>query len=156
MKRLAFDDLAALTRQAEASPRHRMNSNLHEDLNDPIQRLAIAMEPATYIRPHHHRRTWELLTALKGRFIVLEFDDAGTVIHRAVLGEDTSVTETPVGGWHAVLSLDPGAVIFEVKYGPYAPFVEEDFASWSPQPDTAEASDLMAWMATAQVGQRWR
>ncbi len=28
-----------------------MNHNLHQELADPIQRLAIAMEPGTYIRP---------------------------------------------------------------------------------------------------------
>jgi cupin fold WbuC family metalloprotein len=156
MKQLDYADLDLLARQAEASPRKRMNRNLHEDLADPIQRLAIAMEPDTYIRPHRHDGTWELLTALRGRFVVLHFDDAGSVIGRAVLGETTSVIETPVGGCHAVLSLDPGAVIFEVKRGPYAPFSEKDFAAWSPPADSAESSDLMAWYATAAVGQRWR
>ena len=37
------------------------------------------MEPDTCIRPHRHPRTWELLTALRGRFVVLHFDDSGTV-----------------------------------------------------------------------------
>ena len=64
-----------------------MNHNLHQELADPIQRLAIAMEPGTYIRPHRHLQTWELLTSLQGRFVVLNFDDEGTVIARAVLGK---------------------------------------------------------------------
>jgi len=155
MKELSYADLDALTRQAEASPRKRMNHNLHEDLADPIQRLAIAMEPDTYIRPHHHRHSWELLTALRGRFVVLHFDAAGTVIGRSVLGEDAAVVETPLGGWHAVLSLDPGAVIFEIKHGPYAPFSENDFAPWSPTADSEASKDLIAWYAGAAIGQRW-
>ncbi len=114
------------------------------------------MEPGTYIRPHRHLQTWELLTSLQGRFVVLNFDDEGTVIARAVLGETTSVLETPVASWHAVLSLDPGAVIFEVKHGPYAPFREEDFAPWSPAvDDVAGQLALMAWYRHAEVGQRW-
>ena len=156
MKLFDHADLDALTRQAEKSPRRRMNFNFHEDLADPIQRLAIAMEPDTYIRPHHHRHSWELLTALRGRFVVLQFDAEGIVTHRAVLGESASVVETPVDGWHAVLSLDPGAVIFEVKRGPYAPFGENDFAPWSPAADDAGSRELLAWYATAAVGQRWR
>lgn len=37
-----------------------MNHNLHNELADPIQRLAIAMEPATYIRPLRHQAAWLL------------------------------------------------------------------------------------------------
>lgn len=155
MKQLSYAQLAALSQQAKDSPRRRMNHNLHTELSDPIQRLAIAMEPDTYIRPHYHRHSWELLTALRGRFVVLNFDAAGVVIERTVLGEDASIIETPLAGWHAVLSLDPGAVIFEVKHGPYAPFSENDFAPWSPPADTTASRRLMAWYATATVGQRW-
>lgn len=155
MKKLSFSQLADLSDQARQSPRMRMNHNIHTDLSDSIQRLAIAMEPETYIRPHRHMQTFEMLTALKGRFIVLIFDDEGVVVDRMVLGETESVIETPVGGWHAVQSLDKDAVIFEVKYGPYMPAKEEDFAPWSPKPEDEQYKDLMAWYHQAQIGDRW-
>lgn len=155
MKTVSIDDLSSLSSQAEQSPRKRMNHNLHSDLSDPIQRLAIAMEPDTYIRPHRHLKTWEILIPLRGRFIVLTFDDDGVVIDRAVLGEGASVVEIPVATWHAVLSLDTDGVIFEVKHGPYAPFKEEDFASWSPSADDDAHKELMLWFRAAEVGQRW-
>lgn len=155
MNKLSFDRLSALSAEAQQSPRKRMNHNVHQELTDPIQRLAIAMEPETYIRPHRHTQTWELLTSLRGRFVVLNFDDSGMVIQRAVLGEGESLIETPIGGWHAVLSLDTGAVIFEVKHGPYIPFKEEDFASWAPAADDEKYKALMAWYRHAEVGQRW-
>ena len=104
MKTLSYDKLCQLSREALASPRLRMNSNFHPQLSDPIQRLAIAMEPGTYIRPHRHSATWELLSPLRGRFVVLTLDDAGQVSQRAVLGEDISAVEIPQAGWHAVLS----------------------------------------------------
>ena len=151
MKKLTTDDLASLSRQASLSPRLRANSNLHQELTDPIQRLAIAMEPDTLILPHRHLHTWEVLTALRGRFTVLVFDDAGRVVARAELGVDTSVVEIPAGGWHAVLSRDAGAVIFEVKHGPYAPVVAEDIAAWNKGHPAAE---LNAWYAVAQVGDK--
>jgi cupin fold WbuC family metalloprotein len=156
MNKLSFDHLSSLSIDAQQSPRKRMNHNMHTDLADPIQRLAIAMEPETYIRPHRHMQTWELLTALRGRFVVLTFDDAGVVIDRAILGEGVSVTETPVAGWHAVLSLDTGAVIFEVKHGPYAPFKEEDFAPWSPTADDDDHKALMNWYRDADIGMSYR
>ncbi|MEY7168409.1 WbuC family cupin fold metalloprotein, partial [Enterobacter hormaechei] len=37
------------------------------------------MEPGTYVRPHRHPHTFELLLPLRGRFVVLNFDDRGTV-----------------------------------------------------------------------------
>ncbi len=149
MKKLAFPDLARLSQNARQSPRLRANANLHEELTDPIQRLAIAMEPDTLILPHRHPHTWEVLTALRGRFTVLVFNDAGRVIERAVLGEDAGVVEIPAGGWHAVLSRDTGGVIFEVKHGPYAAIADVDVAVWA---RGRTAAELNAWYALAQVG----
>ena len=54
-----------------------------------------------------------------------------------------------------MLSLDPGAVIFEVKHGPDHPIAEADYAPWSPAAGKPQAAALVAWYATAQVGERW-
>ena len=150
MKKLTANDLTTLGQQARQSPRLRANSNLHIELSDPIQRLAIAMEPDTLILPHRHPHTWEVLTPLRGRFTVLLFDGAGKVTERAELGEDCSVVEIPAGGWHAVLSRDSGAVIFEVKHGPYAPVAEADVAAWS---RGCTGHELNAWYGKARVGE---
>lgn len=150
MKQLDIHLLDSLSLQAQQSPRLRANHNLHEALSDPIQRLAIAMEPGTVVQPHRHPHTWELLYPLRGRFVVLHFDEAGAVTGRAVLGEDCRVLETPAGQWHAVLSLDEGGVIFEVKHGPYAPVSGADFAPWALRDEAA----LLAWYANARVGDR--
>lgn len=155
MKQITFADLKTLAAQAQQSPRLRANRNLHTELTDPIQRLAIAMEPGTYVRAQRHPHTWELLSALSGRFVVLNFDEEGTVIERTVLGEDCMVLEIPAGCWHAVLSLDVGGVIFEVKHGPYMPVAEEDFTSWSGAEGGPLAATLMQWYLTAQIGQRF-
>lgn len=77
MNKLTFVQLTELSHRAKHDSRRRMNHNLHPELADPIQRLAIAMEPETYVRPHRHAQTWELLTALRGRFLVLTFDAEG-------------------------------------------------------------------------------
>ena len=155
MNKLTFTQLTELSHQAQHDSRRRMNHNLHPELADPIQRLAIAMEPETYVRPHRHAQTWELLTALRGRFLVLTFDAEGDVRDRCVLGEEVSVVETGKGVWHAVLSLDAGGVIFEVKHGPYAPFQAQDLAPWSPMAEEAGHQSLMDWYRTANIGERW-
>ncbi|MEW9899638.1 WbuC family cupin fold metalloprotein [Chitinivorax sp. PXF-14] len=154
MKTIDTALLDTLAQQAQQSPRRRANHNLHTELADPIQRLAIAMEPDTYVRPHRHPHTWELLYSLRGRFLVLHFDEQGTVTGRAILGDGTAVLETPAGTWHAVLSLDEGGVIFEVKHGPYQAITDADFAAWSPAAGDA-ADELMDWYAAARIGERF-
>lgn len=149
MKQLTEEILDELSLQAKNSPRRRTNYNLHEDLNDPIQRLAIAMEPDTSVLPHRHPHTWELLYPLRGRFIVLHFDETGMVIDRAVLGEDSQLVENPAGRWHAVLSLDTGGIIFEVKHGPYTPQVEADVMQ-----QNSYSTNLNDWYASARIGDR--
>jgi cupin fold WbuC family metalloprotein len=144
--------LDALSRQAKQSQRLRANHNLHEELSDPVQRLAIAMEPDTYVQPHRHPQTWELLAALRGRFVVLLFDAAGGVTDRIVLGEECRMIEFPANTWHAVLSLDAGGVIFEVKRGPYVQLTDRDFAPWVS--GDADPAQMNAWYATAKAGDR--
>lgn len=149
MKQLTDAALDALSRSAQQSPRRRANHNLHGDLADPVQRLAVAMEPDTLVLPHRHPHTWELLIPLRGRFVVLHFDHQGKVTQRAVLGEGCAALENPADVWHAVLSLDRGGVIFEVKQGPYRPVADADQAAWAAG---REAAELNAWYAVAGVG----
>lgn len=108
--------------------------------------------PGTYVRPHRHPHTFELLLPLRGRFVVLNFDDRGTVTHRAILGETCTVLEMAAGTWHAVLSLDTGGIIFEVKHGGYQPVAADDYAHWAPAEGEPGTTELMAWYAQAQVG----
>ncbi|MBW7565061.1 WbuC family cupin fold metalloprotein [Chromobacterium subtsugae] len=46
--------------------RLRAHHNLHEQLEDGIQRLAIAMAPDTYVRPHRRPGSPELLIMRSG------------------------------------------------------------------------------------------
>ncbi|HCP6370902.1 TPA: hypothetical protein OU290_004554, partial [Escherichia coli] len=56
------------------------------------------------------------------------------------------------GTWHAVLSLDTGGIIFEVKHGGYQPVAADDYAHWAPAEGEPGTTELMAWYAQAQVG----
>jgi cupin fold WbuC family metalloprotein len=156
MKTISQTSLDALVQEARQSPRRRANLNLHDTLDDSVQRLAIAMEPDTVVFPHRHPQTFELLYPLRGRFLVLHFDESGKVTQRAVLGDDCAVIENPVDTWHAVLSLDSGGVIFEVKQGPYVPVGEADTAPWSRTAYAVEAKKLLDWYGRAQVGERYQ
>lgn len=43
MKQITFSELQQQSEQAAISPRLRAHRNLHPELSDPVQRLAIAM-----------------------------------------------------------------------------------------------------------------
>lgn len=152
MKQITLQDLQQQSEAAATSPRLRAHRNFHPELSDPVQRLAIAMEPGTYVRPHRHPHTFELLLPLRGRFLVLNFNDEGIVTRRVVLGETCMALEMEAGTWHAVLSLDPGGVIFEVKHGGYQPVAGHDFAGWAPAEGEAGTAELMAWYKQVQPG----
>lgn len=157
MKTLSTLDLDRPSAQAEASPRLRANHNFHPDLAAPVHRLAIAMQPDTYVRPHRHVQSWELLTVLRGKFEVVIFDAAGQQIaERVVLAADhTTTLEMPAGTWHSVVSCQSGSVIFEVKLGPYQPLTEADLAPWSPAEGEATVPAMLTFLRQGAVGAGW-
>ena len=156
MKQIDSAILDSLILKAKDAPRKRANFNLHPELNDPVQRLCIALEPGTYVRPHRHSdpASWEVLIILRGSLALLIFDDRGTVLERTVLAAGGSVTavEFPQHTWHAPVSLEPGTVVFEVKQGPYKPLAEINNASWAPAEGKPETVSVVAWYKTAQAG----
>ena len=157
MKLLTQSDLADLSAKAACAPRLRAHHNIHAELDDPIQRLAIAMEPDTYVRPHRHPGSPELLVMLSGALDWIEFDAAGeTVVARHRLGDaGARVFEMPAGAWHSVVSLEPGSVVFEVKRGPYQPLPESDVAAWAPAEGDARVADMLAFLRRCQPGDRF-
>lgn len=134
------------SKKAAASPRQRMNHNFHE-LSDRVQRMLNAIEPGSYIRPHRHLDPdkMEMFIVLKGKGVVITFDDNGQVLECFLLeaGGETIGLEIPPGGWHTVVSREEGTVFLEVKDGPYVPSTDKDFADWAPLPDTPEADRYM-------------
>ncbi|QEL57473.1 WbuC family cupin fold metalloprotein [Chromobacterium paludis] len=157
MKLLTQSDLADLSAKAAAAPRLRAHHNLHEQLEDDIQRLAIAMEPDTYVRPHRHPGSPELLIVLSGALDWIAFEDDGlTVAARHRLGEGGArVFEMPAHTWHSVVSLQPGTVVFEVKRGPYQPIPQADLAAWAPAEGDTRVADMLAFLRRCQAGERF-
>ena len=143
--------------KAGMSPRKRAHHNLHPVLEDPVQRLCVAIEPGTYIRPHRHADplTWEVFLMLRGSAVYLSFDDSGRVSERIVLAAAGPVhaIEIPAGTWHSVASLEPGSVFFEVKQGPYKAPLAGNSAAWAPAEGDPECERLEAWYRTAQTGE---
>ena len=123
--------------KAKASPRRRMNYNFHPQLDDPLQRMLNCLEPDTYIQPHKHENPdkCEAFILLKGKLLVVEFDNAGQVTAHALLeaSSGTHGAEIAPCVFHCIIALEPGTVVYEVKNGPYSPIDDKNFASWAPK-----------------------
>lgn len=147
------EDLIA---SAASSPRLRANENIHASLDDPVQRFVNAMEPGTYVRPHRHRQEgrWELFVIISGAAAVLSFDEDGNVTERVEMNPESGAVavEVPPGWWHAVVSLAPGTLLFEVKLGPYVQPTDKDFADWAPAEGRFDSERFERWYREAQPG----
>lgn len=153
IKTFGSADFAALTERAKAAPRRRANLNMHASAEANVQRLFIATEPDTYMRPHRHPEThkWEFFAVLRGRLDLLVFGDAGEVTQRVTLSPTlTPAVEIPPGVFHAYVCMQPGTIGLEVKEGAYVPTSEHDFAPWSPAERSAGVAGYLAWMRNAE------
>lgn len=119
--------LDEITAKAIESPRLRMNFNLHESLDAKAQRLLNVLLPGTPMSIHRHTHTAETYVLLRGKMVVVFYNDLGEQIERYLL--DTAHgnygVHIPKGQWHGIEVIEP-STIFEVKDGPYMPLQPED------------------------------
>jgi cupin fold WbuC family metalloprotein len=148
MQQIDSKALSRLLQEASQSSRKRAHLLLHSGQDDPVQRLLIALQPGSYIRPHHHSMQWEILAVLRGRGQWLHFSDAGELLDRHELSSDTPVAQIPVGAWHGFLVLDPDTVLMEIKPGPYR---ASEFAHWAPPEGDATVTEFLDWLGQCRA-----
>lgn len=122
--------------KAKNSPRRRINFNFHKEDSASLQRMLNAMEPDTYFQPHKHENPdkVEAFFVLRGRILVVEFDDKGNIIDHLILDAKAGNfgTEIAPRTWHTVICLEADSVAYEVKDGPYNAAIDKNFAVWAP------------------------
>lgn len=119
-----LDDITA---KAEASPRLRMNYNLHDSLDAKAQRLINVLLPGTILPIHRHRHTAETYAVIRGRMYVIFYDETGAETERHLLdpAKGNYGVHIPAGQWHGIDVIEPTAIL-EVKDGPYTPLEPQD------------------------------
>ena len=135
--------IGEISKNARKSARKRYNYNFHKNENDHIQRFLNALEPDTYLRPHKHESPdkVEIFLILKGRVLVIEFDNCGKIIDSIILDSDegNNGVEIPPKAWHSLIALEEDSVVYEIKEGPFMKEADKTFADWSPEEGTKEA-----------------
>lgn len=120
--------LDALTEQAKASPKLRMNLDLRNMPDDQSQRMLNALEPGTVMPIHRHRNTSETIVMLRGKVKWLYYNDKGELTDTILVeaGGNICGLSVPKGQWHSLECLETGSVILECKDGPWEALKEED------------------------------
>jgi cupin fold WbuC family metalloprotein len=155
IKAYSSAQLRQLEQDAAGSERRRAHLNAHPTLDARVQRLFVAMQPDTYLRPHRHPEAhkWEFFVVLEGRIDLLVFSDEGKLLQREEMSrEQTRALEVPPGSWHAYVCMQADTLALEIKEGAYLPTRQQDFAPWSPAENTEPAVAFLERMRSARVG----
>jgi len=135
---------------ARQSDRRREIHIFHEGDPDPFQRMLNAIQPGSYIRPHHHLNPpkAESLILLQGVLGYVSFTEDGAPEEGGMVLIDPTCgvygCDIRAGVWHTVFALASDTVFFEAKPGPYDPSVDKQFAPWSPAERTPQAAEFLA------------
>lgn len=142
--------ILAKAAHAAENPRRREIHRFHADDADNLHRMLNALEPDSYVRPHRHLDPpkSEVFLIMRGRLGVVLFGDDGSVTEDGLIlldaGRGVYGVDIRPGAWHAVVSLEPGTVVYEVKPGPYSPVTDKDFAPFAPPDGAPEAAAYLA------------
>lgn len=135
----------------------RQHLNIHQEYEDPCQRFFNAVGTDCYIRPHRHSldpKTEDLI-AIRGMFALISFRDSGEIEQVVKFGTEKFVEEADAaavgvelaaGTWHTVLALTEGAILLELKAGPFNPSAAKEPAPWAPEEGTAEATNYLRYL----------
>lgn len=141
-----FKELAG---KAADNPRGRQHHNFHQ-MEEPCHRMAVGLQPSTYIPPHRHLSAdkAETLVVVRGCLGLLIFDESGQVTDKRVLqaGGDCLGVDLPAGIYHGLVVLEADSVMFECKAGPFRPIGEGELAHWAPREGEAAVAEYQAWM----------
>lgn len=141
-----FTELAS---KAAGNPRGRQHHNFHQ-MEEPCHRMAVGLQPSTYIAPHRHLSAdkAECLIVLRGKLGLLIFDEQGAVLDKRVMqaGGDCLGVDLAPGTFHGLVVLEADSMMFECKSGPYQPIGEGEQANWAPREGEPGVAEYQAWM----------
>jgi cupin fold WbuC family metalloprotein len=138
--------ISMLVEAAAGEPKRRARLNLHNSDDDLLHEMIIAFWGDSLNMPHRHVGKSESMHVLKGRVLVVMFDDAGNESRRIMLGDPgwhalPTVFRMAAPIWHTVIPLDNVVVVHETTNGPFIAGKNMEISPWAPQ-----ESELAAWI----------
>ena len=154
LSKAAIEDLRI---QAGSSARRRMHLNVHQSYADLCQRFFNVVYADSYIPPHRHLgdHDEETIVAVEGRFVVILFEDDGSIrqVIKCGAGAPAFGAVIEVGTWHTVVALTNPVVMIEIKAGPFDPGRAKHFADWAPAEGAPEAAGYLTALRSAALSE---
>lgn len=114
----------------------KMRLCLHKNTSDSLHEMIIVCHKGTYIRPHKHKNKTEAFHILRGKILLIIFDNRGKVIEKIFLGGmrkgSCFLCRVQKKCWHMLIPVSKIAVFLETTNGPYVSKNNSIFAPWSP------------------------
>ena len=138
--------LDKVTAKAEESPRLRMNYNLHESLDAKAQRLVNVLLPGTILPIHRHRHTAETYILLRGKLVVVFYDETGAQTERHLIDPATGNygVHIPKNQWHTVEVIEQRPEVTPTPAPTVALQMQETAALSTPEPTMAMLQETAA------------
>lgn len=119
------DDLERLKRAVRHSPKRRARINAHPGHDDVLHEMIIAIEPASYIRPHRHPGKSEAFHIIEGEVDIVIFGDDGAIERIIPLGEKGGSRpfyyRMSEARFHTLVIRSDLLVVHEITNGPFRP-----------------------------------
>jgi cupin fold WbuC family metalloprotein len=154
-------DLAMLKAAASASPRRRARINAHPDGEDTLHEMIIAIDAASYIRPHKHPGKSESFHIIEGEVDVVLFGDEGElegIVELGAAGGHRAFyyrMSKPI--FHTLIVRSGILVVHEITDGPFRPTatVFAEFAPGDRDTDAAQAYQAELIQRVAAMRGTW-
>jgi cupin fold WbuC family metalloprotein len=135
-----------LIEAAGGEPKRRARLNLHNSDDDLLHEMIIAFRGDSLNMPHRHVGKSESMHVMRGRVLVVMFDDQGNESRRIMLGDPSwhalpTVFRMAAPIWHTVIPLDNVVVVHETTNGPFIPGKNMEIPEWAPP-----ENELAAWI----------
>lgn len=145
---IGLAELETLKAAVAASPKRRARINAHPDSEDALHEMMIAIDAASYIRPHKHHGKSEAFHVIEGDVDLVVFDDDGEIDRIVELGaaggRRAFYCRTSDARFHTLVIRSPMLIVHEITNGPFRPdaTIYADFA-----PDERDGAQARAYQS---------
>lgn len=136
-------DIALLRQAARQAPKRRARINAHPAHDDALHEMIIAIEPASYVRPHRHPGKSEAFHIIEGEVDIVIFRDDGAIEQIVSLGEKGGTKpfyyRMSEARFHTLVIRSDLLIVHEITNGPFRP-EGTMYAAFAPGDDDPAAS----------------
>jgi cupin fold WbuC family metalloprotein len=137
------EEIEILRAAVRMTPKGRARINAHGQGDDPLHEMIIAINHASYIRPHKHPGKSESFHIVEGAVDIIVLDDVGEILRIVSLsapgGEGAFYYRMSAPFFHTLMIRSELLVVHEITNGPFEP-KGTIFADFAPTDEDSAAA----------------